>query len=156
MIIVLIVVGLLLGIGGACISANSVLYGFWETAGKFFGAFGWVCAMISATVTIFLAVEVKELSVIDDKIAMYQEENNTIETQMDELVAQYMKYESDTLAEFKNESSIALVSLYPELKSDTLVQQQLDVYVANNNQIKALKLQKVSGSVSKWWLYFGG
>lgn len=156
MIIVLIVVGLLLGIGGAYISANSDLYGFWETAGKLFGTFGWVCAIISAIVAILLAVEVKGLSVVDDKIAMYQEENNTIETQMDELVAQYMNYESDTLAEFKNENSITLVSLYPELKSDTLVQQQLDVYVANNNQIKALKLQKVSGSVSKWWLYFGG
>lgn len=156
MIIVLIVVGLLLGIGGAYISANSDLYGFWERAGGLFGTFGWACAIISAIVAIFLAVEVKGLSVVDDKIAMYQEENNTIETQMDELVVQYMNYESDTLAEFKNESSITLVSLYPELKSDTLVQQQLDVYVANNNQIKALKLQKVSGSVSKWWLYFGG
>ena len=155
MIIVLIVIGLLLGIGGAYISANSDLYGFWETAGGLLGTFGWVCAIISTIVAIFLAVEVKGLSVVDDKIAMYQEENNTIETQMDELVAQYMNYESDTLAEFKSESSITLVSLYPELKSDTLVQQQLEVYVANNNQIKALKLQKVSGSVSKWWLYFG-
>ena len=94
--------------------------------------------------------------VIDSKITMYQEENKAIETQMDVLVDKYMDYESKTLGDVKGESSITLVSLYPELKSDELVKQQIQVYTENNDKIKQLKEEKINVSVWKWWLYFGG
>lgn len=92
---------------------------------------------------------------IDEKIAMYQEENANIEEQIDALVKNYMKYESDTFSEFKSEDSMTLVSLYPELKSDELVQAQISVYAENNKKIKELKEQKIDVAKSKWWLYFG-
>jgi hypothetical protein len=44
--------------------------------------------------------------------------------------------------------------MYPELKSDTLVQNQMNIYVANNQKIKDLKEQQINYEVSKWWLYF--
>ena len=103
-----------------------------------------------------LAHEVKMLNVIDDQIAMYEEENLKIETQIAETVKQYQKYEHDIFVEVAPESAVTLVSLYPELKSDTLVQKQIEVYIANNETIKKLKESKISGSVKKWWLYFGG
>lgn len=92
---------------------------------------------------------------IQPKIDMYQEENSNIEESMDVLIQQYMDYESSTYGNLKGESSITLVSLYPELKADKLVEQQLTIYIENNNKIKSLKEKQINISNSKWWLYFG-
>lgn len=92
---------------------------------------------------------------VNKKIEMYQEENAIIEQQINDLVTNYMEYEQDTFKDFKSESSITLVSLYPELKSDELVQAQIDTYIENNNKIKELKEAAIDLSVLKWWLYFG-
>ena len=104
---------------------------------------------------ICLCIHVSDGSVIDKKIAMYKKENTKIENQMDVLVSQYMKFETDTYGELKNESSITLVSLYPDLKSDELVKKQIEVYESNNKEIREMKEQKINLKVSKWWLYFG-
>lgn len=93
---------------------------------------------------------------MDEKIAMYQEENTKIEKQIDTLVSNYMNYESDTYEKFKSESSITLVSMYPELKSDKLVEEQISVYEENNKKIREFKEDKIDLKVKKWWLYFGG
>ena len=53
------------------------------------------------------------------------------------------------------ESSITLVTFFPELKSDTIVQQQLEIYVANNAKIKSLKEKKINLIKIRWILYFG-
>lgn len=114
--------------------------------------------MICFGLTIVVAISMCNViggRVIDSKIAMYQEENKNIETQMDVLVEKYMNYESETLGELKGESSITLVSLYPELKADELVKQQVKVYTSNNSLIKELREKKINLSTWKWWLYFG-
>ena len=110
-------------------------------------------SLVLVAISIFNVVDGR---VIDNRIAMYQQENTKIETQMDILVERYMDYESETFGELKSESSITLVSLYPELKADELVKQQVEVYTTNNEKIKELKEQKISLSIWKWWLYFGG
>lgn len=93
--------------------------------------------------------------VIDAKIEMYSEENASIEESIDDLVNEYMSFESDTFTGLKTDDTMALVSLYPELKSDELVKAQIDVYRANNEKIKKLKESKLNLSALKWWLYFG-
>lgn len=90
------------------------------------------------------------------KIKMYEEENTKIEKQIDILVKNYMEYEGKTLKEFKSESSMTLVSLYPELKSDELVKEQIKTYTTNNNKIKELKENEIDLKIGKWLLYFGG
>lgn len=112
-------------------------------------------AFVCLIAAIVLCVGVKDGAVIDEKIAMYQKENTKIENQMDVLVSQYMKFEADTYGELKNESSITLVSLYPDLKSDELVKKQIDVYESNNKEIREMKEKKIDLKVLKWWLYFG-
>lgn len=112
-------------------------------------------AFVCLIVGIVLCVSVTDRSVIDKKIAMYQKENTKIENQMDVLVSQYMKFETDTYGELKNESSITLVSLYPDLKSDELVKKQIEVYESNNKEIREMKEKKIDLKVLKWWLYFG-
>lgn len=74
---------------------------------------------------------------------------------MDVLVSQYMKFETDTYGKLKNESSITLVSLYSDLKSDELVKKQIEVYETNNKEIRKMKEEKINLKVAKWWLYFG-
>ncbi len=114
-----------------------------------------VICLVAFVVVIVAGVKVVNGRVIDTKIAMYQEENKNIETHMDVLVERYMDYESETLGELKGESSVTLVSLYPELKTDELVKQQVSVYTSNNSLIKELKEKKINLSTWKWWLYFG-
>lgn len=90
-----------------------------------------------------------------EKIKMYQEENTKIEEKIDVIVKQYMEYEGKTLKDFKSSSSMTLVSLYPELKSDELVKQQIKTYTDNNKKIKELQEKAIDLKVGKWLLYFG-
>lgn len=154
MILVILLISLALTITGCVIYYK----GNYDTEGFGFGVgvVGGITFTISMVATIVLGVEALSLSVVDDKIAMYQEENNKIETQIAEIVKQYQEYEKDIFIEVSPESAVTLVSLYPELKSDSLVQKQIEVYVANNETIKTLKESKINGNVVKWWLYFGG
>lgn len=115
-----------------------------------------VCVIVALVITGVLGVKVANLRVIDEKIAMYQEENTKIEQQIDAAVKSYQNYESHIITECAPESSITLVSLYPELQADTLVQKQIEVYIQNNKKIKDLKERDINGDVYRWWLYFGG
>nr|DAV28759.1 MAG TPA: hypothetical protein [Caudoviricetes sp.] len=99
--------------------------------------------------------EVASGKVINQKISMYQTENRNIEEQVDALVKQYMEHEDNTFETARSKDTMTLVSLYPELKSDSLVKEQISVYNKNNAQIKKLKEKKIDVSVAKWWLYFG-
>lgn len=126
-----------------------------EIAGGAVLTCGIIGSIVSFIALIVLAVSVSQLKVIDNKIEMYQYENEKIESQIVDCIEQYQKYESDIFTEVAPESAITLVALYPELKSDTLVSKQIDVYLENNKTIKDLKSKKINGSVWSWWLYFG-
>lgn len=123
---------------------------------EYFVGFFLACFCVLLVIGIFLGISVSNGKTIDEKIAMYQEENTKIEKQIDTLVSNYMDYESDTYEKFKSESSITLVSMYPELKSDKLVEEQISVYEGNNKKIREFKEDKINLKVKKWWLYFGG
>ncbi len=112
-------------------------------------------AIVALIAFIFVACNLSEIMVIDEKIAMYTEENKNIEKQIDTIISEYMEYESGTFEKLKSNSSITLVSLYPELKSDELVQSQIATYQANNAKLKELKELKINCHIYKWWLYFG-
>lgn len=125
----------------------------------FFTAMSWVFGILVLVLVIAiccLSTIVATESTIDSKIEMYQEENTNIEQDIDKIVKEYLEHEHDTFADLKTEeSSITLVTLFPELKSDTLVQQQLEIYVDNNAKIKSLKEEKIDIVKIKWILYFG-
>lgn len=111
-----------------------------------------VVSLISVAI---LAIQVSNLSVIDQKIAMYEYENAKIEQQIETAVTAYQQHEKDVFTEVKPDSYIQLVSIYPELKSDTLVKEQIKTYQSNNKKIKELKVAAINGNVKRWWLYFG-
>lgn len=93
---------------------------------------------------------------IDQKIVLYEEKNKEIEENISELVKSYMNYEKDTFDSVSSSSAMTLVSLYPELKSDALVENQCNLYIENNKKITELKEDEIDLSTIKWWLYFGG
>lgn len=128
-------------------------------AHDFFTIMSWVLGFVILGLVIAiccLSTTVATESTIDSKIEMYQEENTNIEQDIDKIVKEYLEHEHETFADLKTEeSSITLVTLFPELKSDTLVQQQLEIYVENNAKIKSLKEEKIDIAKIKWILYFG-
>lgn len=148
-VIFLVCVGIL--ILGGWIHQNSS-----ECAGGVTMLCGILGGIVSFIAMIVLLVNASYLETIDKRIEMYKEENNHIESQIAECVTQYQQYESGVFTETAPDSAITLVALYPELKADQLVSKQIEVYIENNNKIKALKEQSINGDVTRWWAYFGG
>lgn len=90
----------------------------------------------------------------DNRLEIYTQENKQIEQEISAIVSKYQSYEGEVFKECA--SPTALIQMYPELKSDTMVQKQIDLYIANNQEIKNLKISKTYLNIYKWWLYFGG
>lgn len=126
-----------------------------DEIGTIFQIVGTVTTIISTMVAIVLLVCVLNRFNIEKKIALYEEENVKIEQQIADMVKQYQEYETGIFTEVSPKDSITLVALYPELKSDILVQSQINVYVENNKTIKELKSSAINAPVYRWWLYFG-
>lgn len=112
--------------------------------------------MISCIVFVFLCVCLSDAHIADEKIAMYTEENEKIELQISEAIKEYQQYEGEVLERVTPENAVTLVTVYPELKADALVQKQIEVYLSNNEKLKELKVAKIEEKVYRWWLYFGG
>ena len=148
---------LIFGICILMIVGGSILYDKFDTDTYWnLAIFGAALGLVSFIAIIALGINVKSLSVIDDRITMYEEENARIEQQIADVVEQYQKYETDIFREVAPESAVTMVSLYPELKSDSLVQAQIEVYAENNKTIRDLSDKQIEGNVYRWWLYFGG
>jgi len=152
MIILLLIIFIIMAAIGIWLNTDTDF----EYSGGAMGVVGLLGAVASFIAMVSLIIGVSNLTVINEKIAMYEQENQKIETQIAETVQQYQEYESGIFTEVAPESSVTLVALYPELKADTLVQKQIEVYIANNEKIKELKESNITGDVKRWWLYFGG
>jgi hypothetical protein len=92
---------------------------------------------------------------IEAEITMYQEENTIIEEKMAMLVENYMLHEKEIMFEVSPDDSITLISMYPELTSQSLVSELLDTYTNNSDKIKELKTIALKQPIVRWWLYFG-
>lgn len=92
--------------------------------------------------------------IISQQIVMYEEENSKIEKSIEAAVLQYEDYEKDTYTNIANklEDVELLVQFYPQLKSNSLVKEQIKTYRDNTNQIKKLKSKQIELQKYKWWL----
>lgn len=155
MFLIILVIGLALGFAGYFMYHRSECRSNTEAVGETTMYIGWGTALVVGCVVIGLFIATLCMAGADEKIEMYQEENAKIEQQIANVVEQYQKYESDIFMEIKPESAIEMIALYPELKSDTLVKSQIEVYVANNETIKYWKGILIDRSIVHWLLYFG-
>lgn len=153
MILVILILGILMAVGGAILYCK--LDDGKDATGISLQITGAIIIMISAMASIILFISVIDRVGIEKKIAMYEEENTKIEQQIADVVTRYQEYEAGIFTEVAPDSAMTLVAIYPELKSDTLVQSQIEVYADNTKQIKELKCKAINTSVIRWWLYFG-
>lgn len=129
-------------------SDNEVIYYALNTVGC-------IIILVSLIAALIMGIDYSNARVIDEKIALYEEENTRIEQVVNDAVVQYMQYETDTYTNLRPTDPTVLVTLYPELKTNELVAKQLDLYVENNNTIKELRCEKLDYKVLSWWLFFG-
>lgn len=116
---------------------------------------GGILLLCSLIATVVVGVYYSQTRVIDNKISLYQEENIKIEEQINIIVEKYQTYEKGTFENCKIEDPTMVFVMYPELKSDSLVTKQIELYIENNKQIKKLKSEKLDYQLMAWWLYFG-
>ena len=152
MILAILVLSIIVIFIGIFLSNNPNLWDLSECLSYIGLFFAGICVIVS----VIVGVRITEASVLNARIAMYTDENERIEQQVAEVVRQYQQYETDIFAEVNPESAITLVALYPDLKSDSLVQSQIELYIENNKIIRSLKDKNIRANVLRWWLYFGG
>lgn len=106
-------------------------------------------------VAVVLSIECVNGQVLQRKINMYTDENIKIEEQIAAVVEDYKTYEQQTYEDLTPDNAITFATVYPELASNNLVQEQIYNYINNNNIIRSLKEEEINLSVKQWWLYFG-
>ena len=116
----------------------------------FFGAFGLIVVIVMSGILFH------DTKVLPKKIEMYQEENAKIEQKIANTVEKYMQYEKEIMIEVSPEDDvITLVALYPELKADELVKEEMNIYIENSKKIKEMKNNMLGASIYKFLLFFG-
>jgi hypothetical protein len=151
--IALIIVGIIIGVKNC-----------WdECIGGYISCFvlGIIGLLISVGIYCGGIVALQNIKYADAKIAVCKEENLRIEAQVEATVNHYLEYEQGIfdkidISDYSGDRLLLISQLYPELKADTLLQKQLDLYVKNNEEIRELKLAKIDNEKWKFWLYFGG
>lgn len=151
MIIVIDVIAILLLIAGIILDVEM-------DDGCFMSCIGFVCFIAAIIATIYISVHCTELKTYDSQIAVIEEQNIKIENEITTIVLSYEKYEKETFVSSKINSNdldfVAIAEMYPDLKSNELVKNQIEIYTSNNEKLTELKLEKAKGSTYQWWLYF--
>ena len=122
----------------------------------------WFCAIIfsvvSTVITFICMIIVIGCvvggQVIDDEIAILEQRNESINTSLAEMVQSYTKYETETYEKLKLTDVTVVLQAYPELKTQPLVEQQIQTYVDNQNEITKKQQEKARLKVKRWWLTF--
>ena len=94
-------------------------------------------------------------STINNRLAVLEEQNTTVLTQVEPLVQQALNYESSTYKDLKLDVNklIIFAQMYPELKANSFLNKQIDIIFANQQEIKQLKLDKASLNAYHFWLW---
>lgn len=104
---------------------------------------GFAAFVLLILVLIFTYNYYKIITVSNQEIQLYTEQNKDIEDKVAVVVDKYLAHEKDTYTELKPKTKITLASTYPELQSNKLVQQQMKLYNENNKKLTNCKLQKI-------------
>jgi len=152
MLIATAIVGLILAIVGYVIYLKTTCT---EELGETLAWIGVVIFAISLIAMPCVGAKIATSHTIDEKIALYEQENQIIEEKLELSVSTYLEYEQETLTSLTPENAANFVCLYPELSADTLMQKQIEAYLSNHAAIVKLKVEKINLAKAKWWLYFG-
>ena len=92
---------------------------------------------------------------INSRLVVLEEQNQVVLSQIEPLVQQALEYESNTYKDFKLDAAkiIAFTQLYPDLKANNFLNKQIDIILANQEEIKQLKLSKATLNAYHFWLW---
>lgn len=92
-----------------------------------------------------------------EQIAVYEEQNKIVLEQLEPLVNKYMHFEKNTFKDlkFSSERLLLLSQAYPELKSNTFVETQINVILYNQREISKLKLSMAKLNAYRLWIGLG-
>lgn len=108
--------------------------------------------IIVTVITLFCYNDTK--STVKAKIAVLEQRNEEVLSQIEPVVNKYLEYESSTLMGFKVAvSKVIALSMYPELKGNEMVQEQLNIIKENQKAITELKLEEAGLKAYKIWLF---
>lgn len=145
--IIFIAIGVLISLRTNCPEDNPMTYiGF---------IFGILLTLASLIMLIIGVSNIVSGRTIDEKINIYETENSKIELSITKVIENYLEHELNIYESLDGENIETLVTIYPQIKSNTLVENQMKIYIDNNNIIKNLKVDKVNLKIWKWWVYFG-
>lgn len=151
MLFLLLFIFIVLFILGVIIDKNS---SYDNSIGEFLGWFSLGFILLIMIALTFVIVDYPRN--IDEKLNMYEEENQSIELKVKETVKVYMDYEQETYKNLVETTDLtALLIKYPELNSNELVKHEIEIYKSNSDKIKELKEKQIDRSSYNWWLYFG-
>lgn len=94
-------------------------------------------------------------STINSRLAVLEEQNKTVLTQVEPIVQQALNYESSTYKDLKLDVNklIIFAQMYPNLKANDFLHMQIDIILCNQQEIKQLKLDKASLNAYHFWLW---
>lgn len=158
MLIILFTIGIVLIILG-CIGMYSRK---WRIEFDFSVAMTVLGSCITAVVSLFMIIAITfsiKIPQMEERVVIYQEENARIEEQIKTAIEAYQDYEQEMfdkvdLDKITSEKLILLTSLYPELKADTMVQTQIQVYIDNTTALRELRIKKLDYELWRWWICF--
>jgi hypothetical protein len=94
-------------------------------------------------------------STINSRLAVFEEQNTTVLTRVEPLVQKALDYESSTYKDLKLDVNklIILAQTYPDLKANDFLHKQIEIILANQEEIKQLKFDKASLNAYHFWLW---
>ena len=120
------------------------------------GGVGLVILMVAIAVLLIVGgVYNYQASTIDSRLAVLEEQNTTVLTQVEPIVQQALNYESSTYKDLKLDVNklIIFAQMYPNLKANDFLNIQIDIILVNQEEIKQLKLDKASLNAYHFWLW---
>lgn len=90
------------------------------------------------------------------QIEVLEENNKELLAELEPVIEKYLNYESGTLTNLKiNSDTLISYSVYPELKGNEFVLEQVRIIKNNNREIKDKKLALASLESYRIWLFMG-
>jgi len=115
------------------------------------GVFPASLAVMGFVWCMMMIYELKTANLISDEIQIYESENKRLEEQIAAIVGSHIEFEKEVHINQAN----SFVNSSPELKSVSLVQQQLNMFSRNNEAIRCLKRRQIRIQKIRLLLYFG-
>ena len=144
MLYLLLVLGIVITLWGGFRDDDGVIYL------GFFVGFPTLAALLIAG-----GVYNYDSSTINSRLAVLEEQNTTVLTQVEPIIQQALNYESDTYKELKLDVNKLIIfsQMYPELKANDFLRMQIDIILCNQQEIKQLKLDKATLNAYHFWLW---